>query len=64
MTLGPSTGRRHTLGTSATEVARSARAYAGLGVETLVVSAGTVDPAEARSALELVAREVLVAARG
>jgi probable F420-dependent oxidoreductase len=61
MTLGPSTARRHALGKDAAEVVRNTRAYAALGVETLVVSAGTVDAAEARSLLEMLGREVLPA---
>ena len=59
----PSTARRHGLGTAPAEILRNARAYAALGVETLVISATTSDPAEARSALEMVAREVLPAFR-
>ena len=57
------TARRHGLGTAPAEILRNARAYAALGVETLVISATTSDPAEARSALEMVAREVLPAFR-
>jgi hypothetical protein len=34
------------------------KAYADLGVETLVVSANTTDPRQAHSVLELLAREV------
>jgi hypothetical protein len=44
-------------------VVRSARAYAAAGVETLVISANTSDPGAARTALEMVAREVLPAVR-
>jgi probable F420-dependent oxidoreductase len=61
MTLGPSTPRRAALGQNTPEIVRNARAYAALGVETLVISAGTVGPREARSALEMVARDVLPA---
>jgi probable F420-dependent oxidoreductase len=61
MTLGASTPRRAALGKDAAEIVRNARAYAALGVETLVISAGTVDPREARSALEMIARDVLPA---
>jgi alkanesulfonate monooxygenase SsuD/methylene tetrahydromethanopterin reductase-like flavin-dependent oxidoreductase (luciferase family) len=61
MTLGASTPRRAALGKDTAEIVRNARAYAALGVETLVISAGTVDPREARSALEMIARDVLPA---
>lgn len=61
MTLGASTPRRAALGKDPAEIIRNARAYADLGVETLVISAGTVDPGDARSALEMVAGEVLSA---
>jgi probable F420-dependent oxidoreductase len=61
MTLGPSTPRRAALGQNTLEIIRNARAYAALGVETLVISAGTVGPRGARSALEMVARDVLPA---
>ena len=41
------------------------KAFASLGVETLVISANTSDPGEARAAMEMemVAREVLPANR-
>jgi probable F420-dependent oxidoreductase len=61
MSVMPSTARRHGLGTTPAEILRNARAYAALGVETLVISATTSDPAEARAALEMVGREVLPA---
>ena len=61
MSLGVSTSRRHALGKDPAEIVRNARAYADLGLETLVISANTSDPSEARSALETVAREVLTA---
>jgi probable F420-dependent oxidoreductase len=62
MGLGaPTSRRRHALGTDPAEVVRSAQAYAGLGVDTLVISANTGDPREARAAMEMVAREVLTA---
>jgi len=63
MSLAASTPRRFALGTRPDEVVRSARAYAAAGVETLVVSANTSDPGAARTALEMVAREVLPAVR-
>ena len=40
---------------------RNAQAFAGVGVDTLVISANTSDPGEARTALEMVARDVLPA---
>ena len=59
MSLGPAARRRHSLGTSAAEVLESARAYAALGVDTLIISANTGDPVQARAALEMVERELL-----
>jgi probable F420-dependent oxidoreductase len=64
MSLGVSTARRHALGKDAVEIIQTAKAYAGLGVETLVISANTSDPGEARSAMEMLAREVLTALPG
>ena len=61
MSLGASTSRRHALGTTPAEIVQNAKAYATLGVETLVISANTSDPNEARSTMEMVAREVLAA---
>jgi probable F420-dependent oxidoreductase len=54
----PGARRRHALGTEPAEVARNAQAYADLGVDTLIISANTSDPAQARRTLEMVAREV------
>src|SRR5262245_29839933 len=57
ITLGiaqPGTRRRHALGTDPAEIVRNARAFAGLGVDTLIISANTSDPAQARAALEMV----------
>ena len=59
MSLATSRLGRHALGTKPPEIVKNARAYASLGVETLVISANTGDPGEARAALEMVAREVL-----
>ena len=60
MGLGaPGSRRRHALGTDPAEVVRNVKAYAGLGVEALLISANTGDPTEARAALEMLAREVL-----
>ena len=61
MSLGVSTTRRYALGKDPAEVVNNAKAYAKLGVQTLVISANTGDPTEARSALEMIAREVLTA---
>jgi len=61
MTLGPSTPRRAALGQTPTEIVRNAQAYATLGVDTLVISAGTVDPREARSTLAMIANDLLPA---
>ncbi|PYM93000.1 MAG: LLM class F420-dependent oxidoreductase [Candidatus Rokuibacteriota bacterium] len=61
MSLGASTPRRAALGRDPAEIVKNAKAYAALGVETLVISAHTSDPGEARSAMEMVAREVLAA---
>ena len=64
MSLAASTSRRFALGTKADEIVRNAQAFAGAGVDTLVISANTSDPGEARTALEMVAREVLPAFPG
>ena len=61
MSLGVSTSRRYALGKDPAEIVQNAKAYANLGVQTLVISANTGDPREARSAIEMVAREVLPA---
>jgi probable F420-dependent oxidoreductase len=50
---------RFTLGTEPREIAGHAKAFAALGVETLIVSGTTSDPGEARSAMETVARALL-----
>jgi probable F420-dependent oxidoreductase len=63
MSLAVSRAGRHTLGTKPAEIIANAEAYARLGVETLVISANTGDPNEARATLEMVAREVLPAVR-
>ena len=49
------------LGTKPAEILGHAQAFAGVGVDTLVISITTSDPREARSALEMVAREILPA---
>jgi len=63
MTLAAARAGRYALGTAPSEIVKNARAYADVGVDTLIISAGTSDPAEARAALEMVAREVLPAFR-
>ncbi len=63
MSITASTPRRSALGTEPAEIVRNAKAFARLGVETLIVSANTSDPREARSALEMVARAVRPATR-
>lgn len=63
MTLGAPTVRRFSLGCNPVDIAENARAYARLGVETLVISANTSDPDEARSAMAMLAREVFPAFR-
>jgi probable F420-dependent oxidoreductase len=64
MSIGPATPRRFALGTKPEEIVRNARAFAGVGVATLVISTTTRDPREARSILEMVGREVLPAFPG
>ena len=62
ITLGiapPGTRRRHALGTEIADIVRNVKAFADLGVDTLVISANTSDPRQARAALEMLAREVL-----
>jgi probable F420-dependent oxidoreductase len=59
LSLAASTPRRYALGTEPAEVVRNVKAFASLGVETLVISATTNDPREARAAMQMVAREVL-----
>jgi probable F420-dependent oxidoreductase len=58
MSLAAARAGRHALGTTPAEIIQNAKAYASLGVETLIVSANTSDPREARSALEMIARDV------
>jgi probable F420-dependent oxidoreductase len=58
MSLAAARAGRHALGTKPAEIIKNAKAYAGLGVDTLVISANTSEPREARSALEMIARDV------
>jgi alkanesulfonate monooxygenase SsuD/methylene tetrahydromethanopterin reductase-like flavin-dependent oxidoreductase (luciferase family) len=59
LSLAASRPGRHALGIEPGEIAANAKAFAALGVETLVVSANTSDPREARSAMEMVARVLI-----
>ncbi|HEU5194985.1 MAG TPA: LLM class F420-dependent oxidoreductase [Methylomirabilota bacterium] len=59
MTLGAGARGRHALGSKPAEVLDSARAFARVGAESLLVSIVTRDPREAQAALEMVGREVL-----
>lgn len=59
MTLGAGRPGRATLGATPDEIARSAKAYADLGVDALLVSSITTDPVQARAALETVAAALL-----
>jgi len=61
MSLGAGARGRHALGSKPAEVVQNARAFARVGVDTLVVSITTSDPREAQAALEMVGREVLPA---
>ncbi len=61
LSLAASRPGRYALGAVPAEIAGNAKALAALGVETLVVSANTSDPGEARSAIEMVARTLLAA---
>ena len=61
MSLGTGARGRFALGTKPAEVLQNARAFADAGAETLVISITTLDPNEARAALEMVGREVLPA---
>jgi probable F420-dependent oxidoreductase len=53
--------RRFALGTGTHEVVRNAKAFAALGLDTLIISATTRDPRQARAALEMIGREVVPA---
>ena len=50
---------RFTLGIDPSEIAGHAKAFAALGVDTLIVSSTTSDATEARTAMEMVARALL-----
>jgi probable F420-dependent oxidoreductase len=64
MSLAAARAGRHALGTKPAEIIQNAKAYAGLGVETLIISANTSEPREARVALEMIARDVVPALAG
>jgi alkanesulfonate monooxygenase SsuD/methylene tetrahydromethanopterin reductase-like flavin-dependent oxidoreductase (luciferase family) len=64
MTLGAPARNRFALGTTSGEVLKNARAFAGAGADALLVSIVTTDPREARTAMEMVAREVMPAVAG
>ena len=59
MTLGEARPGRASLGTAPAEIARTAKAYADVGLDALLVSTVTTNPAEARAALERVAAALL-----
>ena len=63
LSITASTPRRYSLGTEPKEIVERATAFARLGVDTLIISANTSDPREARRTLDLVAREVMPAIR-
>jgi len=64
MSLASARAGRHALGTRPAEIIKNAKAYASLGVDTLIVSANTSEPRQARSALEMIARDVVPALAG
>jgi probable F420-dependent oxidoreductase len=59
--LGPSSAQRAALGTEPGEIIDTIQAYADLGVQLLAISGQTDQVAEMRSAMDLLAREVLPA---
>jgi probable F420-dependent oxidoreductase len=59
LNLGSGRAGRATLGAEPAEIARNARAYAEAGLDALLVSTVTTDPAAARAALETVAAALL-----
>ena len=61
LSLAEARPRRHALGTEPREVLENARAFAALGLDTLIISATTSDVGEARAALEMIGREVVPA---
>ena len=59
LSLGTGRAGRATLGTEPAEIARTAKAYADAGLDALLVSTVTMDPAAARAALDTVAAALL-----
>ena len=59
LSLAASRPGRYALGTVPAEIADNAKAFAALGVDTLIVSGNTSEAGQARSAMEMVARAVL-----
>ena len=59
LSLAASRPGRYALGTELARIVANAKAFAALGVETLIVSGNTSDPREARSSMEMVARALL-----
>jgi hypothetical protein len=59
--LGPSSAQRAALGTTPDELIQTIQAYADVGVQMLAISGQTDQVAEMRSAMDLLAREVLPA---
>jgi probable F420-dependent oxidoreductase len=59
LNLGSGRAGRATLGSEPAEIARNARAYADAGLDALLVSTVTTDPAAARAALDTVAAALL-----
>jgi hypothetical protein len=57
--LGPSSARRVSLGTAASEIVQNIQAYADLGVQTIATAGQTDQMAEMLPAMDLLAREVL-----
>ena len=59
LSLGTGRAGRATLGTEPAEIARTAKTYADAGLDALLVSTVTTDPAAARAALDTVAAALL-----
>jgi alkanesulfonate monooxygenase SsuD/methylene tetrahydromethanopterin reductase-like flavin-dependent oxidoreductase (luciferase family) len=61
LSLAEARPRRYALGTEPREVVGNAKAFAALGLDTLLISATTSDPREARAALDMIGAEVVPA---
>ena len=61
LSLGTARAGRYALGPAARDVVRSAKEFAALGLDTLIISGTTSDPKEARAALEMIGAEVVPA---